>query len=73
MNAVLKVLNRIPLIGRLARDEAYGPVMVIFLLLAVIVLAVATAVFLFGYPALICAALAATATMLAIIIRITLG
>jgi hypothetical protein len=67
------VTYRIPLVGRMAREVVEGPVDNAFAAILGVVAAVASAVFIWGYPALILAALAAAAVMIVTLIRISLG
>jgi hypothetical protein len=67
------ITYRIPLIGRMAREIAEGPVDNAFAAIFGLVAAVASAVLVWGYPALIVSALIATAFVLVTLIRITLG
>ena len=64
---------RIPLIGRMAREVVEGPVENAYAAILGTLSAVASAVLIWGYPALIIAALIATALMLITLVRITLG
>ncbi len=67
------VTYRIPLIGRMAREVVEGPVENAYAAILGTLSAVASAVLIWGYPALIIAALIATALMLITLVRITLG
>jgi Zn-dependent protease len=67
------VTYRIPLIGRMAREVVEGPVDNAFAAIIGVVAAVACAVLIWGYPALIASALAATILVLVTLLRITLG
>ena len=67
------VTYRLPIIGRMAREVVEGPVDNAFAAIIGVLAAVASAVLIWGYPALIIAALAATALMLITLVRITLG
>jgi hypothetical protein len=67
------VTYRLPIIGRMAREVVDGPVDNAFAAILGIVAAVASAVLMFGYPALIFCALAATALMFITLVRITMG
>lgn len=67
------VTYRLPLIGRIAREVVEGPVDNAFAAILGVVSAVASAVLIWGYPALIIAALTAAALMLVTLVRITLG
>jgi hypothetical protein len=67
------VTYRLPLIGRIAREVVEGPVDNAFAAIAGVVAAVASAVLIWGYPALIVSALIATAIMLVTLIRISMG
>ena len=67
------VTYRIPLIGRMAREVVEGPVENAYAAILGTLSAVASAVLIWGYPALIIAALIATALMLIALVRITLG
>jgi hypothetical protein len=67
------VTYRIPLIGRMAREVVEGPVDIAFAAILGVVAAVACAVLIWGYPALIASALAATILVLVTLLRITLG
>jgi hypothetical protein len=67
------VTYRLPLIGRMAREVVEGPVDNTFAAILGVVAAVASAVLIWGYPALIIAALTAAALMLVTLVRITLG
>ncbi|GAA5070614.1 hypothetical protein KUV65_17445 [Maritalea mobilis] len=67
------VTYRLPVIGRMAREVVDGPVDNAFAAIFGIVAAIASAVLMFGYPALIFVGLAATALMFITLVRITLG
>jgi hypothetical protein len=67
------VTYRIPVVGRMAREVVEGPVDNAFAAIIGVLAAVASAVLIWGYPALIIAALTATALMLVTLLRITLG
>lgn len=67
------VTYRLPIVGRMAREVVEGPVDNAFAAIFGVVAAIATAVLLFGYAALIVSALIATALMVITLIRITLG
>ena len=67
------VTYRLPLIGRMAREVVEGPVDNAFAAILGVVAAVASAVLIWGYPALIIAALTAAALMIVTLVRITLG
>ncbi|PWK56296.1 hypothetical protein [Roseicyclus mahoneyensis] len=67
------VTYRLPIIGRMAREVVEGPVDNAFAAIIGGVSAVAIAVVIWGYPALIFSALLATVLMLVTLIRITLG
>jgi uncharacterized membrane protein YphA (DoxX/SURF4 family) len=67
------VTYRLPVVGRMAREVVEGPVDNAFAAILGIVAAVGCAVLIWGYPALIVAALAAAFLMVVTLIRITLG
>jgi type III secretory pathway component EscV len=67
------VTYRLPIIGRMAREVVEGPVDNAFAAVIGAVSAIAIGVLIWGYPALIFAALSAAALMLVTLIRITLG
>ena len=67
------VTYRLPIIGRMAREVVEGPVDNAFAAVIGAVSAIAIGVLIWGYPALIVAALSAAALMLVTLIRITLG
>lgn len=67
------VTYRLPIIGRMAREIAEGPVDNAFAAIFGLVAAIISAVLIFGYPALIFCALLATALMFITLIRITMG
>ncbi|MDG4650190.1 hypothetical protein P6F26_17210 [Roseibacterium sp. SDUM158017] len=67
------VTYRLPLIGRMAREVVEGPVENAFAAILGVVAAVASAVLIWGYPALIISALAAAALIVVTLVRITLG
>ena len=67
------VTYRIPIIGRMAREVAEGPVDNAFAAILGVVCSVAISVLIWGYPALIISALIAAALIVLTLIRITLG
>jgi short subunit fatty acids transporter len=67
------VTYRLPIVGRMAREIAEGPVDNAFAAIFGVVAAVGSAVLIWGYPALIVSALLAAALMVVTLIRITLG
>ena len=67
------VTYRLPVIGRIAREVVEGEVDNSFALIIMVVSAVASAVLIWGFPALIIAALGATALMFLTLLRITFG
>lgn len=67
------VTYRLPLIGRMAREVVEGPVDNAYAAIFGVVCAVACGILIWGYPALIIAALTATAVMLVTLIRISMG
>ncbi|MCU4654958.1 hypothetical protein N8I71_19130 [Roseibacterium sp. SDUM158016] len=67
------VTYRLPIIGRMAREVVEGPVDNAFAAIFGVVAGVASAVLIWGYPALIIAALTAAFLMIVTLIRITLG
>jgi hypothetical protein len=67
------VTYRLPIIGRMAREVAEGPVDNAFAAIIGVVSAVAIAVLIWGYPALIVSALIAAALMVLTLIRISIG
>lgn len=67
------VTYRLPIIGRMAREVVEGPADNALAAILGVVSAVAAAVLVWGYPALIISALTAAAVMLVILIRISIG
>jgi hypothetical protein len=67
------VTYRLPIIGRMAREVAEGPVENAYAAIIGVVCAVAIGVMIWGYPALIFSALLATALIMITLIRITMG
>ena len=67
------VTYRLPVIGRIAREVVEGEVDNSFALIIMVVSAVASAVLIWGFPALIISALGATALMFLTLLRITFG
>ncbi len=67
------VTYRLPVIGRIAREVVEGEVDNSFALIIMVVSAVASAVVIWGFPALIISGLGATALMFVTLWRITFG
>lgn len=69
----LKLLYFVPILGRLIREALEGPDEALLAFLANVVMAIALAVIIFGFPALITIALCAVLMMFVIIFDITQG
>jgi hypothetical protein len=71
--AALNIVYLVPFLGRLVREAIEGPEEALLAFIANIVMLLAIAVLLYGFPALITIALSAAGIVLATIIRLTLG
>lgn len=69
----LKLLTIIPFLGQMIREALEGPDEALLAFLANVVMAVAIAVILFGFPALLTVAFCAVLMMFVIIFDITQG